>query len=121
VKNMGRKIGYAGVLAGCLGSAFVLRAGISSPAAMPDNADSALVAACGVLSMLGFLLAADLLKSANWKGVLHCGAALTVFSLLGIMTVGSALLPGAMLILVPAAIHMLENRGETGGPAPDQG
>jgi|HigsolmetaAR204D_1030405.scaffolds.fasta_scaffold00164_29 hypothetical protein len=114
---MSRKTGYAGVLAGCAGSAYLLYAGLASLAAGTDGDNAVLMSAYGILSLLAFLLSAYYLKKANGKGVLYCGAALTLFSLLG--SVGLYLLPGALLVFVPVAIYKLENRGKK-GPAPDQ-
>ncbi|CAG5086190.1 Protein of unknown function [Thermobacillus xylanilyticus] len=104
---MSRKTGFAGVLAGCAGSACLLYAGLASSG---SGDDSVLMVAYGILSLLAFLLSAYYLKKANGKGVLYCGAALTLFSVLGMMSVGLVLLPGSLLIFIPSAIHRLEHR-----------
>jgi len=105
---MGRKAGFAGVIPGCLGSAYLLGIGISTSGG--EASESGLMVAYGILSLLACLLAACLLKNSNWIGALYCGIALTIFSLLGIMSVGLFLLPGSFMILVPSAIRVLESR-----------
>jgi hypothetical protein len=110
VNGTSRKTGYAGVLAGCAGSAYLLYAGLASLAAGTDGDNAVLMSAYGILSLLAFLLSAYYLKKANGKGVLYCGAALTLFSVLGMMSVGLVLLPGSLLIFIPSAIHRLEHR-----------
>ena len=75
-----------------------------------DGDNAVLMSAYGILSLLAFLLSAYYLKKANGKGVLYCGAALTLFSVLGMMSVGLVLLPGSLLIFIPSAIHRLEHR-----------
>lgn len=109
---MARTAGFAGVLTGCLGAAYLLRVGWSSPSSMAD--DAPLIALYGALSLSVFLLSAWFLASSNRKGVLCCGAGLAIFTVLGIMSVGAFLLPGAFLLLVPSAIRVLEGRvGQT--------
>ena len=106
---MSRKAGFAGVLLGCLGSVYLLYTGISSLAAMTGHDDSVLVIVYGFLSLLVFLLSAYLLKNANWKCALYCGAALPLLTLFGVMSVGLYLLPGSLIIFIPSAIHRLEH------------
>lgn len=96
---------------GCAGAAYLLCIGLSSLASGTDVGEPGLMAAYGVLAFMLFLLSARLLRNGNWKGVLFCGAALTLFSVLGIMSVGLFLLPGSVFVFLPSAIQVLENRG----------
>jgi threonine/homoserine/homoserine lactone efflux protein len=108
-----RKAGLLGVVIGCTGSLYLLYTGISSLASKTDGSNAVLVISYSILSLLLFLLSGYLIKKSNWKNALYCGAALTLFSILGMMSVGLFLLPGSVFILMPSAIYLLENKGGT--------
>ncbi|MFC0212879.1 hypothetical protein ACFFK0_10440 [Paenibacillus chartarius] len=110
---MSRKVGLAGVVLGFIGALYLLYIGISSLTYNNDDSNAVLIISYGILSLLIFLLSAYFIINANWKSTLFCGAALTVFSILGMMSVGLFLLPGSFLILITSAIYMLENKSST--------
>jgi hypothetical protein len=107
-------IGFAGVLLGIVGSIYIIILGIHDIYGFglqtSEHYNGVLFTTYGTLFLVIYLFTMWLMNKRYWKSSLSVDIACTIFSILGLFSIGPFLFLGSFIILVQSFINVLKSR-----------
>lgn len=112
--SMSKVTGVLGALLGMAGSVWLIAAGWQEMQGFDSQTaeyhNGMLFVRYGIISLAVFLVIAGLVARGYWKWCLLIGVCCTLFSLVGMFSIGSALIGGSLYVTIHSFFNVMRQR-----------